>query len=225
MKTVAIITAMESEFNAVKGLYDFSMEENAIAKAIAYGLNILLIKSGIGKVNGALAAVKAIQNKADLVITTGLAGGIDRSLTQGDIVLAEKVCYHDVWCGAPNAKGQVQDMPLYYETSGKALQKVKKTVLQDYFKYGMIVTGDQFVTEATRLEEIKIDFPTALAVDMESAAIAQTCFLNNTSCLSLRIISDVVGATKQQEQYNKFWENVPHKASEMVDSVLKSLSA
>lgn len=225
MKTVAIITAMESEFNAVKRLYDFSMAESTVAKATAYGMNILLIKSGIGKVNGALATIKAIDNKADLVITTGLAGGIDSSLTQGDIVLADKVCYHDVWCGAPNAKGQVQDMPLYYETSKELLEQIKSSVPQGYFQYGLTVTGDQFVTDATRLKEIKMDFPTALAVDMESAAIAQTCFLHNTTCLSLRIISDVVGKQEQQEQYNKFWENVPHKASEMVEAVLKSLSA
>lgn len=225
MKTVAIITAMESEFNAVKKLYDFSKVENTVAKATVCGLNILLIKSGIGKVHGALAAAKAIAKGADLVITTGLAGGIDNSLTQGDIVLADKVCYHDVWCGAPNAKGQVQDMPLYYETPRELLEQVKSSAPQGYFRYGLTVTGDQFVTEPARLKEIKTDFPTALAVDMESAAIAQTCFLNDIPCVSLRIISDVVGKIEQQEQYNKFWENVPHKASEMVDTVLQSLTA
>lgn len=224
MKTVAIITAMESEFNAVKRLYDFSAKEG-VAAAVAHGVNILLIKSGIGKVHGALAAIKAIQNNADLIITTGLAGGIDISLTQGDIVLAKEVCYHDVWCGTPNAKGQVQDMPLYYKSPKELLQRVEENTPKEYFKYGLTVTGDQFVTDVAHLQKIKKDFPAALAVDMESAAIAQTCFLNETAFLSLRIISDVVGKPKQQEQYDKFWENVPHKATEMVDMVLKSLSA
>lgn len=225
MKTIAIITAMESEYNAVRALYRFSENTSGIAEASVYGKNILLIRSGIGKVNGTLAAVKALENHADLVVTTGLAGGIDSSLSQGDIVLAKKVCYHDVWCGAPNAKGQVQDMPLYYETPAEILQKLQSNAPADYFKYGLTVTGDQFLTDAARLKEIKAEFKDALAVDMESTAIAQTCYLNNTAFMSLRIISDVVGKAEQQAQYENFWRNVPHKASEMVDVVLKSLSA
>ena len=82
---------MESEFNAVCAQYDFICDKD-VARATVYGKEILLIKSGIGKVHGALAAAKACNGGADLVITTGLAGGIDASLTQGDIVLAEKVC-------------------------------------------------------------------------------------------------------------------------------------
>ncbi len=223
MKKIAFITAMDSEFAAIKALYNFSggTEE---ATAIAHGKNILLIKSGIGKVHAALAADKACRSGADLVITTGLAGGIDSSLSQGDVVLANRVCYHDVWCGSPNVKGQVQDLPLYYEVPQSLLEKITASVPQ-YFNLGLTVTGDQFLTDANRLREIKHGFPEALAVDMESAAIAQVCYLRQIPFMSLRIISDVVGKAEQQTQYENFWRNVPHKASEMVDVVLKSLSA
>lgn len=222
MKKIAIITAMESEFKAILSQYNFTCDNNT-ACTVVYNKEILLIKSGIGKVHGALAAAKACAENVNLVITTGLAGGIDASLSQGDIVLAEKVCYHDVWCGAPNAKGQVQDMPLYYETPQDTLLQSIKNTPQGYFRLGLTVTGDQFLTDPIRLKEIKEDFPEALAVDMESAAIAQTCYLNRIPFMSLRIISDVVGKPEQEEQYNAFWENVPHKAAEMVDVVLKNL--
>lgn len=222
MKKIAIITAMESEFNAVRAQYDFTAEKG-FARATVYGKEIMLIKSGIGKVHGALAAALACAEKADLVITTGLAGGIDASLSQGDVVLAEKVCYHDVWCGAPNAKGQVQDMPLYFETPQTIIMQSLKNAPQGYFRLGLTVTGDQFLTDTARLKEIKADFPEAMAVDMESAAIAQTCYLHQTPFMSLRIISDVVGKPEQEEQYKAFWQNVPHKAAEMVNIILKSL--
>lgn len=222
MKKIAIITAMESEFNAICSQYAFAGEDG-FARADVYGKEIMLIKSGIGKVNAAIAAIKALQNGAELLITTGLAGGIDSSLTQGDIVLAEKVCYHDVWCGEPNAIGQVQDMPLCYETPKSILQQSMKNAPKDYFRIGLTVTGDQFLTDPVRLKEIKAEFPDALATDMESAAIAQTCFLHQTPFMSLRIISDVVGKQGQEEQYKAFWQNVPHKAAEMVDIVLKNL--
>ena len=218
---IAIITAMQSEFDAVHSLYNFKGDnKEAIAKV--YGMEILLIKSGIGKVHGALAAQKAFEAGADLVINTGLAGGIDKSLEQGDIVLADKVGYHDVYCGEGNAKGQVQDLPLYYMAPQNLIQKLAKQAPE--FHVGLIVTGDQFVNDVNHLKEIKQDFLEAQAVDMESAAIAQTCYLNNISYLSLRIISDVVGKPNQEDQFNNFWKNVPTKASEMVDKALKIIS-
>ena len=220
MKTIAIITAMQSEYDAVHKLYDFHENQNR-AIAEAYNKKIILIKSGMGKVNAAVAAVTACQNNADLVITTGLAGGIDSVLEQGDIVLADRVCYHDVWCGEENEKGQVQDLPLYYEAPEDVITAIKKKAPS--FKVGLTVTGDQFVTDKDKLAEIKRDFPEAYATDMESAAIAQTCYLLKVPYLSLRIISDVVGKVGQVEEYLFFREQMPIKASNMVDTVLQVL--
>lgn len=214
---IALITAMQCEYDAVASLYDFDNE----GRARAHTHELYLIKSGIGKVNGALAAQKACLEGVDLVINTGCAGGIDNTLSQGDIVLADKVCYHDVWCGSPNEKGQVQDFPLYYQANQNLLEAV--TAATTLFKPGLIVTGDVFLTAPARLRQIKADFPQALAVDMESAAVAQTCHINQTPYLSARIISDVVGKKSQLEDYNNFWQNVPHQASQMIDIILKSL--
>ncbi|MBE6462276.1 MAG: 5'-methylthioadenosine/S-adenosylhomocysteine nucleosidase [Alphaproteobacteria bacterium] len=223
MNTIAIITAMDSEFNAILSLYDFKLNNANIMEASAHNKTIYLIKSGIGKVNAALCANFAIQNGADMVLNTGLAGGISDDLNQGDVVLADKVCYHDVWCGEPNLKGQVQDMPLFYKIGEDLLLKLQNVAKDNGYKIGLAVTGDQFLTDVNRLMQIKEDFPEAIAVDMESAAIAQTCYVNNKPFLSLRIISDVVGKTNQVEQYNAFWQNMPQMASIMVDRIIQSL--
>jgi adenosylhomocysteine nucleosidase len=220
MTVIAIITAMDSEFNAIKSLYDFTLNSN-IMTAKVYDKTIYLIKSGIGKVNAALKADFVIRNGANIVITTGLAGGIDCCLEQGSVVLADKVCYHDVWCGSPNLKGQIQDLPLYYELEDNLKGVFHSLAINKGFKFGLTVTGDQFLTDVNRLNQIKTDFPEALAVDMESAAIAQTCYLNNIPYISLRIISDVVGKEGQVDEYNNFWQNVPTLASTMVDDVLQ----
>ena len=224
MKTIAIITAMDIEYNSVMSLYEFKLEDGIMTARI-YDKKILLIKSGIGKVNAALKADFAIRNGADLVITTGLAGGIDSRLNQADIVLAEKVCYHDVWCGEPNHKGQIQDLPLYYEVEASLKKDLQPLAVDKGFKFGLTVTGDQFLTDIDCLKQIKTTFPEALAVDMESAAIAQTCFINNKPYLSLRIISDVVGKENQVDEYNNFWQNLPSCSSRMVDDVLKLIFA
>lgn len=220
MEKYAIITAMQSEFDAVKSLYAFTGNDKQ-ARAKVGNKELILIKSGMGKVNGALAAYDACLDGVDLVINTGLAGGIDSSLDQGDIVLAQKVCYHDVYCGEGNAIGQVQNLPLYYETPKDLVQKIAEKA--PHFKCGLTVTGDQFLTDPARLKEIKKLFPEALAVDMESAAMAQTCYINKIPFISLRIISDVVGKENQSEQYNNFWQNMPHQAAEMLDLAIKAL--
>ncbi len=220
---IAVITAMDSEYNAINSLYGFALGKGE-ASAQAHGQQIMLIKSGIGKVNAALAAQKACAAGAELVITTGLAGGIDCSLAQGDVVLADNVCYHDVWCGEPNANGQVQGLPLYYPAAPEWFKKILAAAPENYFHTGLTVTGDQFLTKPERLKEIKAAFPSALAVDMESAAIAQTCLLNNCPYLSLRIVSDVVGKPGQEEDYRNFWQNVPYKAAEMLDVALQAFA-
>lgn len=217
---VAIITAMQCEFDAVYSLYDFKGNSTE-AEAKIYDKEVLLIKSGMGKVNAAYATTMAYQKGADLIINTGLAGGIDKSLRQGNIVLAEKVCYHDVDCGLGQMIGQVQDLPLYYESPTDIIKKISQACPD--FKVGLTLTGDQFLTDVNRLKEIKENFIKGLAVDMESASVAQVCYLCQKPFLSLRIISDVVGIKEQEEQYKKFWDKLPQHAADMLDRVLKVL--
>ena len=158
----------------------------------------------------------------DIIINTGLAGGIDSSLNQGDIVFANRVCYHDVWCGEPNKVGQVQDLPLYYETPRELVEAIKKAAPE--FKIGLTVTGDQFLTAVVRLKEIKSEFKDALAVDMESAAIAQVAYLMQKQFISLRIVSDVVGKEGQVQQFEEFMKNTPKTAADMVDKTIRAIA-
>ena len=91
------------------------------------------------------------------------------------------------------------------------------------FKFGLTVTGDQFLTDVARLKEIKSEFKDALAVDMESAADAQVAYLENKAFISLRIISDVVGKEGQLESYEKFKQNIPQTAAFMVDTTIRAI--
>lgn len=60
---------------------------------------------------------------------------------------------------------------------------------------GLICSGDQFITDRTQLDKIKGRYPDGLAVDMESGALAQVCYLYDVPFLSFRIISDTPGPT------------------------------
>ena len=88
---------------------------------------------------------------------------------------------------------------------------------------GLICTGDKFITDRSELDEIKHNFPEGLAVDMESASIAQVCYLYQIPFISFRIISDTPGADKHFEQYQNFWGEMADRSFHVTETFLKAL--
>lgn len=202
---IAIIAAMDKE---VKLMQSLASE------------NVSIFKSGIGKVAAAVTTAQIIsEHRPDLIINLGVAGGLDSSLNIGDTVCAEAVCYHDVWCGEPNAYGQVQGFPLFYKSAENIT-----ALLDAKIKKGLIISGDKFITAPEELALLKNKFPEALAVDMESAAIAQTAFILKTPFISLRLISDTPGVQHHQEQYDNFWRNAAETSFNTLKALLNSIN-
>ena len=74
------------------------------------------------------------------------------------------------------------------------------------------------------VKRIKANFPDALAVDMESGAIAQVCHLNKVPFLALRVISDSPGASHDNtRQYLDFWEDAPRESFSIVHDMISNL--
>lgn len=226
MKT-GIIVAMQSEFDLVKSILknQTQRQHNHITfiEGVIEQNEIVLMKSGIGKVNAACACVEMINNfKPDIIINTGLAGGIDKNLSVMDIVLASKTTYHDVWCGEECQIGQIPDLPAEFEGDKKLIEIAQSIQTDLKIHTGLIVGGDVFVTDINTLKDIKTKFPSALAVDMESAAISQVCHLYNVPFLAIRIISDTPGIENHYDQYFDFWNKAPEKSVETIKKILQS---
>lgn len=225
MKT-ALIVAMQSEFDLMAKILQGIEEKEGrpnlkFVEGRLNGQDIVLMKSGIGKVCAAAATVELINNfKPHRIINTGLAGGIDKSLSVMDIVAGQDIVYHDVWCGEGNEYGQVQGFPAVYHSDTKLLEKIANIHSDTKIHRGLIASGDKFITDIKQLAEIKKMFPKALAVDMESAAIAQVCHLYNIPFLSLRIISDTPGIENHYQQYLDFWNKAPEKSLEIIKKLL-----
>jgi adenosylhomocysteine nucleosidase len=228
MAKIAVIVALQAEFDLVKNIFETQQEvfSNHISfiKGQIGGNEVVLMKSGIGKVNAAVQLSELISVfQPDYAVNTGVAGGIDRELNVGDVVVAQKCAYHDVWCGE-GSLGQVQGLPLYFESSPILLQKLKE-ITDSNTHFGLICTGDRFITEFTGLQEIKSNFPDALAVDMESAAMAHVCHLRNVPFVSVRIISDTPdGARDNTAQYFDFWKDAPERTFEVLKKLIYSLN-
>lgn len=168
--------------------------------------DIVLQKCGIGKVNAAVGATEMIAKyHPDLIISTGCAGGANTSLKVLDVVAASSCTYHDVYCGNNAEFGQILGMPTRYE----APQELIKIAIQiPHVKTGLTVSGDWFVDSKEKIGEILSHFPDALAVDMESCAIAQTCYHYGVPFVSFRVISDIPLNDTKASQYFDFWNRV-----------------
>ena len=221
MKRIAIIVAMQSEFELVSNILE-NAEPCVIEGAQCLvgelsGKQIILLKSGIGKVNAAMQVTSLIaEMHPDYIINSGVAGGIGEGMHQGDIVVGTEACYHDVWCGE-GAWGQVQGFPLKFPADAHLLEAMKEvnrqqTTVNSRLVFGLICTGDQFISDLATLQGIKHNFPDGKAVDMESAAIAQVCYAKQVPFMSLRIVSDTPGMEPDNTtQYLDFFAEAPKK--------------
>lgn len=186
--------------------------------------SLIIMKSGIGKVNAALATMQLIRQFApDLVINTGVAGGTGSDAKILDVVVGERIAYHDVWCGPETLEGQAAQCPLYFVSDSKV---TALPVLHGnpHIRHGLIASGDIFVSDPAVVAHIKKMYPDVLAVDMESAAIAHTCFLLNTPFFCLRVVSDTPGEADNISQYDNFWEDAPRQTFEILAGILNQLA-
>lgn len=229
---LGIITAMSVEHEQICQLLDHrTIEERGLHTYTTGQLvqhEIILMQCGIGKVNAAVGAMALIQHFApDAIISTGCAGGIDMKLGVMDVVASAEIVYHDVWCGEGNAYGQVQGLPERFKGNEKLLAAAQRMSADNSvttpIHCGLICTGDQFISDRSKLDAIKAAFPEGLAVDMESAAIAHVCHLHNVPFISFRIISDTPGVEGHWEQYQDFWGEMANRSFGVTRHFLESL--
>ena len=233
MKRIAIIVAMQSEFDLVSNiLANAEACEIEGAKALVgelSGKQIILLKSGIGKVNAAMQVTSLIaEMHPDYIINSGVAGGIGEGMHQGDIVVGTEACYHDVWCGE-GEWGQVQGYPLNFLANEHLLEAAKnvnsqQSTVNSRLVFGLICTGDQFISDLATLQGIKRNFPDGKAVDMESAAIAQVCYAKQVPFMSLRIVSDTPGMEPDNTaQYLDFFAEAPKKTFAVLQQLIEKI--
>ena len=209
-----MIVAMDKEYNQLRPLFPEDQ--------------VILQKSGIGKVNAALQTQEMIhQYKPDVIISSGCAGGNGDDINIQDVVVSTQIAYHDVYCGTAighSVYGQVQGLPPRFEADPDLLQKALQINQENLSIHpGLIVTGDWFVDSKEKMREIIGHFPEAKAVDMESAAIAQTCYLNQVPFISFRVISDIPLRDTDASQYHDFWNTIAENSFQVTRTFIESL--
>ena len=212
---IGIIVAMDKELQQLQHLFTDG--------------NVVVEKCGIGKVNAALGAAEMIRrHHPDVIVSSGCAGGNGDDIHVQDVVVGAEVSYHDVYCGTSidqtTVYGQVQGMPARYKADGQLLAKACRVKCEGFSVHpGLIVTGDWFVDSKDKMRDIISHFPEAKAVDLESAAIAQTCYKYGVPFISFRVVSDIPLRDTDASMYHDFWNTIAENSFQVTKTFVESL--
>ena len=226
---IAVIGAMEQEVEALRLAIE-NPQTTVIANSeytegTYAGHDVVLLKSGIGKVNAAMSTTILLHNfKPDAVINTGSAGDSAEHLEVGAVVISDEVRHHDVDVTAFGYEmGQVPGLPAAFKSDPELRKLAEEAVTelgQHQFASGLIATGDSFMNDPVRVESVRTHFPHMKASEMEAAAVAQVCHQFNVPFVVIRALSDIAG----KESSISFDEFLPTAAKHSTEIVLQVIS-
>lgn len=225
---IGIIVAMDKEFVQLKSLLSDATVERYHHKDFVTGnigeKEIVIQKCGMGKVNSTIGAVEMIDRfSPDLIISTGVAGGVDTEMNVTDVVVGTEYRYHDAYCGEECEFGQIIGMPAKFEAPKELIEKALNLNTDIPVHAGLIVSGEWFVDNKDKMQGILNNFPAAKAVDMESCSIAQTCHIYHVPFISFRIISDIPLKDNKAAQYYNFWARLADGSFNVTKKFLESI--
>lgn len=233
---VGIIGAMDIEIaRLTASLDEVSEESQADFKFYVGKLNghpVVVVKSGIGKVNAARCAQLLIDRYGvDYLVNTGIAGGLDPALSIGDIVIADGLVQHDFdltafgYARGYLATGVQKDQPTVFRPDAAVTALLGEAAVQllpaGKIHHGLIATGDQFICRPDQKETIRATFG-AMAAEMESCAIAQTASYSKVPFAIIRAISDLADGTAAAS-YEAFETEAAQRSAAILEHLLTRL--
>lgn len=220
---IAIVVAMSKELALLLPIIEnhSAVNVNGITFHTGHigGHEVVVTQSGIAKVNAAIGTLTIIDTfHPGVLINTGVAGGTGSDAGILDVVVADKVAHHDVWCGFNTRHGQVDGCPATFDC------QLPDSIFEGLsVKRGLVASGEFFVSTREEVNKILSVWPEAVAVDMEAAAIAQVCWIKNVPLICVKVVSDTPGAADNISQYENFWTDAPTRTFEILTSILKRI--
>lgn len=227
---IGIIGAMSDEIAFL--LHNMTdLKENITTSHVFYtgtcaGCELVVVRGGVGKVASGIvfSALHAAYTDLDLIVNVGTCGGIAGRVKVGEIVVPANVAYADadVTYGNRYSYGQVPGFPPKLPCASDLL----KGLPLPPHRTGMILSGDTFFHDgASVMELVEKHFPDddVLALDMESAALAQCAYFFKKDFLVIRAVSDLIGGDAQAAQFVSNLEMASRACNEFLLTVLKNI--
>jgi len=231
MKNYGIIAAMQEEMQEIQKIM------KNIQKIEIYGLNfikgeindklVVLVEAGVGKVNATRTAQLLIDKfDIDVVINIGSAGSANDKLNIGDIVIGKKLVQHDFDITAfGHPKGYISNVGQYLESDNQLMKKMEKAIkdlgnIDFKILVGTIASGDIFCTDIKMKEKIRNKFE-ADAIEMEGAAIAQVCKLDDIPFIVIRGISDSPNGNNEIT-FEQYLEKASKRCAQIIEKFFEN---
>lgn len=221
-KMIGILSALEVESNiilkAMKGKKVSVIAGMTFTKGSLYGKDAVLATCGVSKVNAALFTQIMIDHfKPDCILLTGIAGSMDPSVKQMDLVIADKLTFHDV------SERQLEfcfPNQVWFKTDPELSDRLRQNAEGSIS--GAIITGDQFITSKTIKRQLKKKFPEARAVEMEGCAVAHACYVNEVPFAVIRCISDLAD-NAAEDSYEAFEKKAAEKSAVVILETIRGM--
>lgn len=224
---IAIIGAMSEEVRAVTQ----RLSETKIMTIAGHDFwlgrlsehDVVVFQSGIGLVMAAMSLTLASQHfPLTAVLNIGTAGGLHPSLQVLDVIVADKITYHDFDIsvfGNPRSFGP--ENRYVFTADPYLLNALRQAITHDRVTIGALVSGNQFISNQVQVDEIMRHYPQALAVEMEGAAIAHVAKELNLPWLIVRSVSDLVIHPHNEMTFDEYLAKASDRSAAMVEQVLK----
>lgn len=232
MKTIGIIGAMSEEIAYLKEKVEIVTTKNVIGLDFHIGKycgnSVVLVISGIGKVNAAVCTQVLIDHfGVDYIINTGCAGALNEGLGIGDILISTDAVQHDMDVSAlGDPVGTIPRLAESYFKADEMLVRIAQEAAaesQEEYKVilGRVASGDQFIGTKEGKEKIK-KYVQGDCAEMEGAAIAHACWLNRIPFVVIRAISDSADEEANMS-YDQFVLLAAKRSSELVEKMLEKM--
>lgn len=228
---IGIIGAMEEEVSSL--MKEMVIQDKVEKCGMEFnegelqGKQVVVVKSGIGKVNAAVCTQVLVDDfKVNSVINVGVAGGINKDIFPGDVVISSNLVQHDMDTTAFGDKmGQIPRLETFDFRCDEKLVENAKTACKDITKHnvfvGRIVSGDQFIASVEKIKWLEQEFD-AMACEMEGASIAQVCYLNNVPFIVIRSISDNANNGAHAD-FEKFKQVAVNNSLDIIRNMLQNM--
>lgn len=229
---IGIIGAMDEEIQLYKEALSHLTESTRAGITYYQGelknKKVVLCKSGVGKVNASVCTQILIDDyKVSHVIFTGVAGGVDPELNIGDIVISKDCMQHDIDVTALGfKKGEIPYAEVSLFTADEKLIEIAELSGQDIediqITTGRILSGDQFIANREHVQSLYSELQ-GTCVEMEGAAVAQVCYLNQVPFVVIRSLSDKADGSAHVN-FLEFTKLASERSYKIVEKMLTHLS-
>lgn len=226
---IGIIGAMASEVDALIAELSEAKSERISGSLFTTGRlageEVVIVRSGIGKVAAATAAEAMILRYAPtLLVNTGVGGSLSENLSVTDIAIADRAVEHDMDTtplGDPPGLLSGIDV-VYLPSDADAVRGIRQAAERLGYRteVGTIASGDRFVASSEEKKRIVALFG-AIACDMEGAAISHVAYLNGTPAVIVRAISDSADGSSHMD-YPAFLEKAAARSHALVKEFLRA---